>query len=138
MLTTAVGTTGNRLRRALPNHRIDSYFKWRKSCHLKTVILNDTQEEEDKHIRKVAEDAPLEELELFLDKPGRRDTEPARAVMRQVFQMRLKEIRRLEARAAARQEWWWGLLQQAWAQVTSGIIIGLVTGFAAAWFVFSP
>ena len=111
---------------------------WQERLMLACNSQAGTQKEEEEYFREVAEAAPLEELELFLDKPGGRNTESARAVMRQVLRRRANEIYRQEARAAARSEWWWGLVQQAWAQVISGIIIGLVTGMAAGWVIFSP
>lgn len=112
--------------------------EWQERLLLACNSEADTQEEEEEYFREVAEAAPLEELELFLDKPSGRYTESARAVMRQVLRRRANEIHRREARATARSEWWWGLVQQAWAQVIAGIIIGVIAGLAAGWFVFSP
>ncbi|PAU77676.1 hypothetical protein CK501_14540 [Halovibrio salipaludis] len=111
---------------------------WQERLLLACNNEADTQEEEERYFREVAEAAPLDELELFLDKPSARYTESARAVMRQVYRTRMEEIRRREAKAAARSEWWWGLLQQAWAQVVSGMIVGVLSGLVAGWFVFSP
>ena len=86
-------------------------------------------EEEQKYFRKVAELAPLNELEIFLStSPGRFD-EPARAVMQQVYNQRLLVEQKAESEKQNRIGWWRTLFQQISAQIIGALIIGIIIGF---------
>ncbi|WP_018140151.1 hypothetical protein [Thioalkalivibrio sp. ALJ7] len=84
----------------------------------------DTAAEEQTHFRSEAEQAPLSELRIFLDRPSGKYQRDARAVMREVLRHREAQETAVQAKAT----WWRGLLQQASAQVLGGIFVGVLLG----------
>src|SRR5690554_7916826 len=78
----------------------------------------DEQDKEQAHFRSEAEQAPLDELRIFLDRPGGKFDYDARAVMREVLRQREAQEMGEANRKAQGSTWRWGLAQQ--------IIAGLV------------
>ena len=109
--------------------KIEREKSWGERLLLACTFEASNEEEENQHYRKIAIEAPLEELELFLSKPAGRFDTNARAVMGQVLRKRTGEIETKNKEQQKRREWWQALLQQISGQVIASLITGLIIGF---------
>lgn len=90
----------------------------------------DEQDKEQAHFGSEAEQAPLDELRVFLDRPGGKFDHDARAVMREVLRQREARVQTEANRKAQGSTWRWGLAQQ----IIAGLVLLVAGAFIGAWF----
>lgn len=101
---------------------------WQEYLALACVYSGESSQEEQTHYLNAAKQAPLEELQMFLNKPVGKFQESGRAAMSIVLENRLEEI----SEAQAKKQWWRGLTQQVGAKIIGSLLLALI--FTGVWF----
>ena len=104
---------------------------WQERLLQACYKTGDTVLEEEQLYRETAEVAPLEELELFLDKPNGKYQETPKAVMRQVLNKRKKEISDQQEKKVRTSKFWQSFLMKISSEIIIGVVVGIVLGYFA-------